>query len=176
MRSSNKLRRQNGGKIISKLRNEIFWITDLLTFRVEFKQLLAMWMICALLLPVLAAPARAAANWNSSPNAKEEDYSQFEPVNGEQSVWSRTATDLNLAVERLLTPSLEMKTLSAVSEENEAGFISDDNSKEDGKLNLVENKSGEENKRVENKIVEKNAASSVKKDNKTSVKENLPKI
>ena len=169
---SNKLNRQNCSKTISKLRNGFFWIADLLTFRIGFKQLGATWMICAMLLPVFAAPASAAANWNRSPNAKEEDYSQFEPVNGEQSVWSRTATDLNLAVERLLTPSLEMKTLSAVSKENKAGFISDDSPKESGKLNSVENKSGEENKPVENNIVEKNAASSVKKDNRITVKEN----
>jgi hypothetical protein len=163
MRSSNKLNRQNGSKAISNLQNGLSWVTDLLAFRIEYKQLLAMWMICAMLLPVFAAPASAAANW-SSPNATaatEEDYSQFEPVNGEQSVLKIAAMKLNLAIERFFAPSFKINNSGG----NKTIVTADENPKEDNAPGATTEKSDKEN-------TEENVENPIEKESKTNA-ENL---
>lgn len=151
MRLLNKLNFQNDSGKVSKLRNEIILIlrnglariSDLLTFKNECKQLLAMWMICALLLPFFAAPVSIAAAKSGKKDAVEEDYSQFEPVNGEQSVLKSVTTELNLGVERLLTSSLKINNFSAATKgKNTDSSDTDSNEKPVENKETVEAESG----------------------------------
>ena len=175
MRSSNKLNFQNSGGIISKFRNGIIsifrnavaWAGDLLTFKIEYKQLLAMWMICTLLLPIFAAPVSVSAVISNKQNEVEEDYSQFEPVNGDQSVLSRAATEANLAIERIFTPSLKVNNLSA-SVEN----VESDESELEKSENVTSDKNSESGGKKEEKGSEDPAGKSTESEDENLSVEN----
>ena len=171
---SYKLARKSVNIIISKSKDVLLRTLDLLAFRIEYKQLLAMWMICILLVPVFAAPVNLAAASNPvNENSGGQDISQFEPVNGDRTVWSKAVTEISLATERLFTPSLKISTSSGSGgeeyktvENNAKSVLEEDNKSEDKKTEEKESpaetlkaKTSPENDRretVESVLPEKN--------------------
>jgi hypothetical protein len=68
-----------------------------LTFGMRLRQWLAMWLICAVLLPVLAAPATATV-WSA--DASIVGDLQAEPVNPSEPIWKQAQTKINLKLEK----------------------------------------------------------------------------
>lgn len=97
-------------KVSTKIRN-LTGRKSLRSQKSNLRQLMAMFVICLMLLPIFSLPVSAANVW-SLPLDNGADYSKFEPVNPHP-IWEKAAIEVNLAAERWMNVPNEPNIISS---------------------------------------------------------------